>query len=136
MICVYTKFHFAIEYCNDKSIHIVLNVTFEELLLYVWNRIDNYKTDEIKKVLNEELLDAMCKCFTGRLTRIVNSLNGFYDDVIIQISNNEQISNIIILIKSKLGKDYTEEKHKELVCIELNERNYAKNIIDEWVSYI
>jgi hypothetical protein len=48
----------------------------------VWERIkkNEYK-EEIKKVLNEEIMDAECKYFTGRITRIVNVLNGYYKDV-------------------------------------------------------
>ena len=41
----------------------------------------------------------LCKCFTGRLSRLINVLNGFYDDIIINIGTNEQIGNIIILIR-------------------------------------
>ena len=28
-------------------------------------------------------------CLTGRLSRLINCLNGFYDDINIKISNNE-----------------------------------------------
>ena len=46
--------------------------------------------------------EADCKCYTGRLTRLVNVLNGYYEDIKIHISDSEQISNIIISIKNKL----------------------------------
>ena len=61
---------------------------------------------EIKKILNIEMLDSECKCFTGRITRLVNCLNGLSDLVKINISDNQQIENIIIIIKEQLGKKY------------------------------
>ena len=40
-----------------------------------------------------------CKCFTGRISRLVNCLNGFTDLVNINIEDNQQIGNIIVIIK-------------------------------------
>jgi hypothetical protein len=84
------------------------------------------------------MLDSECKCFTGRITRLVNCLNGLSDLVKINISDNQQIGNIIIIIKEQLenNSNYTIERHKELVKNELQERNYADNIINEWLDYI
>jgi hypothetical protein len=72
----------------------------------------------------------------GRITRLVNSLNGLSDLVKINISDNQQIGNLIIIIKKQLGDNYTIKKHKELVKTELQERSYNKNIINEWLYYI
>jgi len=82
--------------------------------------------------------DSECKCFTGRIYRLINCLNGFTDLVNINISDNQQIGNIIVIIKEKLEleNNYSIEKHKELVEIELLERNYNKEIINEWINYI
>jgi hypothetical protein len=82
------------------------------------------------------MLDSECKCFMGRITRLVNSLNGLSDLVKINISDNQQIGNLIIIIKKQLGDNYTIKKHKELVKTELQERSYNKNIINEWLYYI
>lgn len=90
----------------------------------------------MSKGVNEDMKQALCKCFTGRINRIINSLNGFSDLVKIEIGDNSQISNIIIIIKSRLGDEYTIEKHKELVKKELLERGYESKTIDEWISYI
>jgi hypothetical protein len=72
-------------------------------------------------------------CYTGRLTRVVNCLNGYYDDIVIQISNNEQISNIISVI---MKKETTIEKIKEEFMKEMKERDYNEEIINTWLSYI
>jgi hypothetical protein len=127
------------EYMNCKDVHSTLNVTFAELLINVLSFIDQHEAKkEIYKVLEQEMKDTICKCFTGRMSRLINCLNGFEDHIVIHISNNEQIGNIIILIKDKLIKEnnYTIELHKEIVTKELYERGYEKDIIDEWISYI
>ena len=46
--------------------------------------------------------DSVCKCFTGRMSRLINCLNGFDDLVEIKISDKEQIGNIIVTIRNKL----------------------------------
>ena len=125
------------EYSSNLDFHSVLLLNFKELLCHCWITINNLETkDEIKKILNIEMLDSECKCFTGRITRLVNCLNGLSDLVKINISDNQQIGNIIIIIKEQLRDIYTIEKHKELVKNELQERGYNENIINEWLDYI
>jgi hypothetical protein len=120
-------------------VHTVLNITFRELLLYVFNRIQiNEHRDEIKKILNVEMHESVCKCFTGRISRLINCLNGFDDLVNIKISGNEQISQIISLTKNKLEKEgnYSVELHREQVINSLKDLDYDNDIINEWISYI
>jgi len=127
------------EYCDDDSIHSVLQITFEELFLCYWTIITAHKdASEIKKIMNTELADAECKCFTGRLTRLVNCLNGFDDRVSIQISDKSQISNIVLMVKQSLEDEgeYTVDLHKEKTKKELEERGYEQEIIDEFIEYI
>ena len=93
------------EYLEDTSVHTVLNITFEELLLYVLNRIQiNEHKDEIKKILNVEMHESVFKCFTGRISRLINCLNEFDGLVNIRIAGFEQISQIISLTQNKLIK--------------------------------
>jgi hypothetical protein len=41
-----------INYCEDKSVHSILNVTFEEVLNSIWSKIrDNINREEIIKIL-------------------------------------------------------------------------------------
>jgi len=128
-----------VEYCNDTSEHSLLHCTFKDLLQPVWNRIQSHiEKDELKRILNTEMSDAICMCFTGRISRLVNVLNGYCDDVQVTIGTNEQIGNVIITIKNKLIDEsrYTELLHKELVEKELQERGYEKATIDEWLMFI
>jgi len=125
------------EYIGDNSVHSVLNLTFEEILKSVLSRIEiNKDKDEILKVLYEEMNDSECKCFTGRISRLINSLNGFDESVNIRIGENEQISNIISLIREELRDNYSVERHKELVKKRLEEMNYEKGVIEEWILFI
>jgi hypothetical protein len=122
-------YELILTYCEDQSVHSVLNVTFEEVLNSVWSKISIHNDrQEIIKVLNIEMLDSECKCFTGRLTRLVNCLSGFDDNVIMQISNNEQMSNISRLLYDKYSneKDYQRELRKEF-----EERGYSEEDIQK-----
>jgi hypothetical protein len=125
-----------LEYSKIDDIYSVIKLTFLELLISVWDRINkNIYKNEILAILNLEISDSICKCFTGRISRLVNCLNGFDSDVQITITKNEQISNILITTKAKIVP-YVVETHKELFMKEMLERQYEKADIDEWVSYI
>ena len=93
---------------------------------------------EIKAVLNTEMRDAECKCFTGRISRLVNCLSGFDPLVVIQIADNEQIGNVISVVKAQLDekKEYTVERHKEEAKIRLQELRVKEEEIEVWLSYI
>ena len=90
---------------------------------------------EIQKRLNEEMQESECKCFTGRISRLVNCLSGYSDKVKIQITENEEISNIISVIMNKRGIK-TIEILKEEVSVALTERGYANEKIKEWLEYV
>ena len=59
-------------------------------------------------------------------------LNGFYPDIQIQIGSNEQITNVILMLKEK----YEGEELKEKVRMELKERGYEEDVIEEWVGFV
>jgi hypothetical protein len=126
-------------FCNNTEIHSLLLLSFQDVLEYVWETIklfDKDKQKEIKHIMNQEMRDSVGMCFTGRVSRLINCLNGFSDLVTIEISDNEQINNIILLTKQRLGDDYTTDKHKELVENELRERGYSVELITEWLGFI
>ena len=122
-----------INYCDEKSVHTTYLITYSDLLQYVWTRIMKHSNrDDILGILNQEISDGVCMCFTGRLTRLLNTLVGFYPDVQIQISDSEQITNII----TTLNKRFEGDELKEAVKKELEERNYSPEVIEEWLGYI
>ena len=126
------------EYMDCNDIHTMLNITFKELFIAVVIEIDKLSPDlqiEIQKRMNEEMLDSECKCFTGRISRLVNCLSGYSDKVKIQITENEEINNIISVIMNKRGLK-TIEILKEEVNLALKERGYADEKITEWLEYV
>jgi Leucine-rich repeat (LRR) protein len=127
------------EYMDDTTVHSVVQVTFEELLRCMLSVADTHvESSEIKRILNDEMMDSQCKCYTGRMSRLINCLNGYSDCVSIHISDSEQIGNIIQIEKLKLEEQnmYSVEKHREVVIGELESRNISKEVIAEWVGFI
>ena len=129
------------EYCGQEPqcVHSVIGITFKELLLAVWNIVIIHKNnDEILGIMNTEMDDADCKCFTGKMSRLINCLNGYDSRVSITMADNDQISNIIIIEKEKLEIEgrYTTESHKDNVRNAMEERKYPLDIIEEWSNYI
>ncbi|NCW90370.1 MAG: leucine-rich repeat domain-containing protein, partial [Rhodocyclales bacterium] len=129
-----------IEYMKCQDVHTRLNVTFTEVLQVVYSYICNKEEckEELWKRMNEEMNDSDCKCFTGRITRLVNTLTGFDPNVSIQILPNEQISNVIIAVKERLDNknNYSVEEHKRIAAEELLERGYEKEVISLWLDNI
>ncbi len=103
-----------VDYSSREDIHGELNITFGELLVSVWDRIRTHENkQDIYKILSLEMSDALCMCFTGKITRLVNTLSGFVPEVTIHISDNEQISNLVIITKDKIIP-YDVDSHKSL----------------------
>ncbi|NDH07872.1 leucine-rich repeat domain-containing protein, partial [bacterium] len=127
-----------IEYMKCEVVHTRLNVTFTEVLQVVYSYICNNSNELCKeehwKRLNEEMNDSDCKCFTGRITRLVNTLTGFDSNVSIQILPNEQIANVILAVGEMLdnNNNYSVEEHKRIAETELLERGYEKEVIRPW----
>ena len=122
-----------LNYCDDTTCHASYLITYADLLVYVWSRIyRSVDKIELCKVLNQEIKDGLCMYFTGRMTRLLNCLSGFYDDIELQISDSEQITNIIVPLKNK----YDGEQFIDKVKAELLDRQYSTEVINEWLSYL
>ncbi len=135
-----------LEYCEDSEVHGTFYLTFAELLVAVWSHILTYPLDvqnEIWKVMDIEMQDAECKCFTGRMSRLVNCLNGFDDRIKIQISDNEQIGNIISVERNRIIMSVMQDSDPDFitllktnVVLALKKRAYSDAVIQEWIEYI
>jgi len=90
-------------------------LTFGEALRYVFSRIQsNPNADGIKGVLNQEMSDSLCKCFTGRITRLIDCLNGL--DPLVEInllSENEMINMICGQVYESLKEQEEQEEKKD-----------------------
>jgi hypothetical protein len=123
------------EYMENKNVHSIIGITFEELLLNIMSLIINHEhKNEILKILENEIQESNCKCFTGRMSRLVNCLNGYDDNVKIKISDNEQIANVILQIRNEYFNDI--ETIKEKVNEQLKELCYNQETIDSWMEHI
>lgn len=112
--------------------------TYFSIFMKVWGRIQKseFKNDLIQR-LNEEIDESIHICFVGRLSRLINVLHGFFDDIHINISDNDQISNVIISIQKKYSNqdyDLIQDQMKEEIIRELKARDYSDEIIKEWVE--
>ena len=103
-----------VEYCSDTSIHSLLNVNFIQALSYIYPLHD----DDTIKNLENEMLDSECMCFTGRMFRLINSLNGVIDEVKVNISLNQDLNNMANIIS------FTNLEHKQDL--------FLKNVFDKY----
>ncbi len=125
-----------IEYCQDQTVHSVHLITYNELLALVWNRIINSTNKtELFKILEEQIADAECMCFTGRFNRTLSVLVGFFDDIKINISDKSRISAIILNSKYKIIP-YDSVKHRETATKELIEAGYKETDFKDWIDAI
>merc|ERR1712070_1039612 len=108
-----------------------LGVTFAEALQYVFTRIDvNENGNEIKRILNQEMSDALCMCFTGRISRLLNCLTVMDPLVYIHIVS---LSDMFTDVGKRLIKEgiYTREIHQSQYENEL-QNDYGYELTDEF----
>ena len=83
--------------CYLKTVVSKCGVTYAEIFERIWSISNLHKHKiEIRKILKDEIFSGMNLCFTGQVTRLVNSLCGFIDNIHIGYSENEQINNAVI----------------------------------------
>ncbi len=125
-----------IEYCQDQTIHSVHLITYSELLALIWNRIINsVHKSELLKILEEQIADSECMCFTGRFNRTLSVLVGFFDDIRINISDKSRISAIILNVIDKIIP-YDAVKHRETAKKNLIDVGYTEVEFKDWIDAI
>ena len=125
-----------LEYCGDETVHSVHLLTYIELLAYVWVRINRHEyRAELFKILAEQVCDSECKCFTGRFNRTLSVLVGFYDDIVITISDNSRIGAIIVAVKDRI-RPYDPKEHRSQASQLLLEAGYDADTIEPWLEAI
>ncbi len=125
---------------NSIEIHSVLNVSFKDVLKKVLLRIDSNETSKLDlyQRLKEEMMDSKGMCFTGRLSRLVNVLVGFYDDIKVEMTGDSHIISMVIAdVKKRCdltdNDDLTEES-KNLIRQKLKQLDYTDDIIEQWIN--
>lgn len=98
-----------IQSCDlDTGTHSVLGVSFRDIFPKVYSRIainedvenPDGRYQNMMRRLSEELSESECKCFTGRITRLINSLNGFYPDIKLYFGVSDDLANIYNVSKN------------------------------------
>ena len=125
-----------IEYCEDTTVHSVHLLTYFDLLSYVWSRIIRSEhSNELMKILEEQICDSECKCFTGRFNRTLSILVGFFDDIKIEISDNDRISAIVLAIRDQYSDKSVDEQRK-LIVKALEEAGYDEETTRPWIDVL
>jgi hypothetical protein len=125
-----------LEYIKISDVHSILNVTFMEALHCIWQIIMNHENSkDIRQIMDQEMQDSLCKCFTGRMSRLVNCLNGYDSRVVITISDSQEIANVIVAVRNRKRKR-NDMDDKDLIISELTKRGYTRKTIDEWTEYL
>ncbi|CAH6421585.1 Hypothetical protein MVR_LOCUS285 [uncultured virus] len=131
-----TAIRLLAEYCDDETVHSVQLLTYAELLAYVWQRIDKSEhKSELVKILGDQILDANCKCFTGRFNRTLSVLAGFFEDIVIEISDTARIEAIVLAIKDRIIP-YDPVAHQQQARAALVEAGYSEEEMQAWLGAI
>lgn len=139
MIDAANKQH-LLEFICDDTIHSTLCVEISDVLFAVLQIIEKdfgrETQKEIYKCLESEIRDSVGKCFTGKITRIVNALNGISSLVQIGMSDVDFILSVIKNARQELREEYTLERHVEMVRERLQAENFSEQVIQEWIDHI
>lgn len=95
---------------QSTNIDVIEGYTFNDVLTKVCSIImdeeDIEKRQTMLDILKDELEQGMNLCFTGKITRMVNSLNVFVDGINVSISKTEELSNSIVALRRKFAIMY------------------------------
>lgn len=79
--------------------------TYQQIMLKVYMIINDEKDKETRESMlqsfKEEIKQGVDTCFTGQVTRLVNSLGGYNVNIKVGISRNEEIANSILVLRKK-----------------------------------
>lgn len=91
----------------ESHYHSIYKVTYKELFEKVYTIIqENPNKDTLINIFIDEIKDGIDTCFTGQMTRLVNSLNGFVPGVNVTMSKTEELSNSIVALRNKYALMY------------------------------
>lgn len=118
----------------------ISKITVKKLFTYFWNRVrdsDN-KNEILKTFITEDIPEMKIVCFVGRISRIINCLSGYFDDINVGISIKQQIEMKINITLKKFDRYKNQKLKFNILCyyhlIELLQEIKIENeIIQKWV---
>lgn len=115
--------------CNTNSVHSILKLSFSDLFYIYYNHIyDKKYKDEALKILDEDLMEMRYICFTGRVSRLVNTLSGLDDGINVGISETEQIQAKFLQVKKLLEPLKTQAPPLYQLSFIIKFKEYMKEI--------
>ena len=132
---------FTLDRFNKQMKHNIYNTTYIDIFYKVYCIIIDLNNDELMNLFIEEVKDSTCTCLTGQLVRMCNSLAGFVDEIKINLSSNEELSNMIIALRKRYAIKYPNKfmyvretipavmQLLEDSCIDISEQ-------DAWLEYV
>ena len=125
-----------VQFCSDTTRHSAHKITYQELLGYVWARITkSMHRPELLRILEEQVLEAVDKCMTGKFTRTLSVLVGFYEDIMIEISDSSRIGAIILAVRDRVWPCEVSEL-REKARAALIDAGYEEGMIEPWLGAI
>jgi hypothetical protein len=140
-----TTIEFFDKVCEKDLYHSGYNIGYKRLFEQVYAIIINSSfKEDLLKIFIDEVEDTAdtATCLTGKMTRLVNVLNGFVLDINVGISKTEELSNSIIVLRNKYAKIYVNEPEKyiaELVPVVwqmLEDNCVPENEHEVWLEYV
>lgn len=128
------------KFCDCEDVHSTLFVTYKDVAerVFGWlNKQSDEIYNEVINVLEKELKASEKVCFTGRLGRLVSSLDGFHPGVRVSISTSDQISNRVLkVIKQCKNEKLNADETKEKIMKELKELELSDEDAKAWISTV
>jgi len=126
--------------CESPDVHVELNVTYRQVAerVFGWLSRQSIETwNEVIKIIDRELIESKDKCFSGKLSRLISSLDGFHPGVRISITTSEQISNRMLLVLNS-GRENNLDPEEILVNAlrELRELELEEGKVNEWLDLV
>ena len=115
-------------------------VTFPRLFKYFWNRLStsDHKDDILKTFVQDAIPEMRQVCFVGRISRVINCLSGYFDDIVIDIPIGEQIQMKYNIISKRNEKYDNSPFLYNVICYYefkdlLEELELSKETVYKWI---
>lgn len=128
-----------IMYCDDATVHPTLNITFEELLVAIYDLClfaSEQQKDKIFAMMNEIISYKYCKYLTGRIIEFTNITTVCNKYAEINITNADKINYVCEFTKMVLinENEASIENYMTKLKFELTRRHFTAESIIECLS--
>ena len=104
MGCEYEVFSHIVE---NETYHPNYETTAYEVLYKVFRVVAAHQHSVVMfQILRDEIIDSKNTCTSGQITRLVNVLNGFVPEIVMALSQKEELSDRILVLRKKMGLLY------------------------------